>query len=469
MTGGAPGRGAWVALAAAGLRTLGLAAGCAPPDPPCGAVAGTSITAAPGGGGNVLVVLLDDVGTEQLGVYGGSLVAPTPTIDCLCARGTRFTRAWATPVCSPSRAALLTGRLGDRTGVLSNVQGVGVLPLAEQTLGEVARAAGYATGFVGKWHVDGWGTAGGQLAPQLQGFDRYHGALDNLSSPYAPEPPHDDVDGGYDHYWSVSDGVAEWVTRYATTTEIDDALGFVDAHADEDAPWLLVVALHAPHGPLTAPPAHLVTGPVPDRYAPPDWMYRATLEAADAEIGRLLRGIDPRVLADTTVVLGADNGTSAEGVAPPYDPGRVKATLYEGGIHVPLVVTGPYARPGVSDALIHWVDLVPTVAEIAGVEPPADLDGVSQLGTLLDPDGGGTPFVNTVWGPFGDLPERAIRDDAYKLIARSDGGAELYDLAVDPAEATNLLPLAPGTDPDAEAALDRLAERLAPGVGISRF
>lgn len=413
---------------------LGLLAACAG-EPPCGEQAPTTISPVPGGGGNVLVVVLDDVGAEQLASYGfDNPVARTPTIDCLCERGLQFGRAWGAPRCSPGRAALMTGRQSDRTGVGYNVRGDGAsrLPDEEQTLAELVAGAGYTSGLAGKWHLDAQDGPHGLDAPQAQGFDFFAGTLGNIGD---NEPkPKGDVEAGYDRWWHIAGGEEDWTHRYATRVDVDDAIDFL---RDAEPPWLLVVSLHAPHAPIHDPPAGLLNTPL-DRDATTGARYRAGLEAADTELSRLLRWIEPGQLADTTIALVADNGTSEQGTVGP-DGALVKGSLYERGIHVPMIVTGPYvAAPGTtSDALVHLVDVFPTVAGIAGVTPEAELDGV-DLGPVLAGEGPGPEWAETSWNDQGDALERAVRDDRYKAILRENGVVELYDLVADPLETTNL-------------------------------
>lgn len=414
---------------------------------PCGA-AGTAAAAT--GDQNVLVVLLDDVGVDQIDAYGvGTLTAPTPTLDCLCERGVRFDRAWAAPLCSPGRAALMTGRGAFATGIGDNIGPADQLDPAEVTLGEVAKLAGYHTGYVGKWHLDGWDSPNGVDGPELQGFDTFRGTLANLRSPSNPPAPAGSH-GGYRGYWRLDQGQLGWERRYATTVDVDDALRFV---READGAWLLVVAVHGAHAPLDPPPAKLLTDRLPDR--PTDGQaYRAVLEATDAEIGRLLRGIDPDTLARTTVFLTSDNGTSTMGVVPPLDPGHAKGTAYQGGLSVPLVVAGPAVRlPGSSSAaLVSVADLLPTVAELLEVEAPADLDGESLVPLLADPRGEVRSTLTMAWTPAG-AEEVVVRDQRYKLASWADGSRSLFDLELDPGETRDLLlePL------DADAASELLA------------
>jgi arylsulfatase B len=378
----------------------------------------------------VLVVLLDDVGVDQLASYGATDAAPTPTLDCLCQRGVRFSRAWGAPLCSPGRAALMTGRQADKTGIGYNLGRRHELPLSEVTLGEVLQASGRRTALLGKWHLSSWSGEQGMEGPRLQGFEVFRGTLANLDVAAQQGERRGDFWG----YWRVVDGQARWTERYATTVTVDDALDFI---SETPEPWGMVLALHAPHEPLHEPPRRLLSAPLPREPSRPE-LYRAMLEAADTELGRLLRSMDPEVLAQTLVVVASDNGTSPEGTLQARDD-RVKRTLFEGGIHVPLLFAGPGAQEGgTSEALVHLVDVLPTVAALVGEEVPAVLDGVSLVPQLQDPLARGPPHVSTQWNPHFEAPELAVRDDRYKLV-RDPQGDRLYDLWWSPDERQDLL------------------------------
>jgi arylsulfatase B len=434
--------------------------------PPCGVQADSTVSPGPGGGGNVLFIVLDDIGTEQIAAFElGEPQAKTPAIDCLCERGMRFTRTWAAPSCSPSRAALLTGRLADRTGLGWNVEEAGALPQSEVTLGELAQEAGYATGLVGKWHVDGWESPAGWDSPVQQGFDTFVGTMGNIQE-FANPAPRTGSLAQYDSYWRLVDGELDWTTRYATTVEVDDALDFIER---EQEPWLLVLSLNASHLPAHDPPAHLLYTPLP---AEPtgQQQFRAGIEAADRELSRLFAEMPPQVLADTTVVLLTDNGTAPFGVELPPRWPAVKGSLHEGGIRVPLIVTGPHvAHPGsFSESLVHLVDLFPTVAEMLGLEIAGrDLHGVSLMERLQDPSAPGPTYVDTLWGRSERPYDRAIRDERYKLILEGEGGLGLFDLQTDPDEWLDLTEIPMG-DQDFQA-LVRLGNLLGTAGGAPRF
>jgi arylsulfatase A-like enzyme len=194
-------------------------------------------------------------------------------------------------------------------------------------------------------------------------------------------------------------------------------------------PWLLVVSLHAPHVPLHTPPSRLLTEPLTDD-AEPAARYRAMLEAVDAELGRFLRQIEPAVLSRTQLWTMSDNGTPRHGILPPLDPARSKGTLFEGGVRVPLIVTGSGVEaPGRrSDALVSLLDVAPSAVRVAGGTPLIDADGLSLVSHLSDPD---LPGHDTLYAditrPDGRI-DRAVRSDHLKVVRRGDAPIELWTL-----------------------------------------
>jgi arylsulfatase A-like enzyme len=436
---------------------VGLAACAGQAPAPCGEAARATVEAGPGGGGNVLVLLVDDIGSAQLGPYGAGAVAPpTPALDCLCDRGTRFTQAWSAPLCSPGRATLHTGRLADKTGLGWNTNGVRGLPRSEETLGEVLGAAGYHTGYVGKWHLDATDEPDALRGPVDQGYAVFEGTMDNLRGPYNPPYP-DGLEPWYDQFWWVSAGQARWVTEYATTHTVDRALAFLD---EAPEPFLLVVGFHGAHEPMHEPPRRLLSRGLPS--TPTDFqMYTAMIESVDTEIARLLQSIDPEVLADTTIVYASDNGVSKFGV-PDGREDEVKGSLFEGGVDIPLVISGPHATPGaVHDGYVHLVDLLPTLASLVGASPTAELDGVDLSGVLADPASPGPAWVRTSWNPGDNALASAIRDDRYKVVHRDGEDLELFDLQQDPLEQHDLYD-------DLDPAPDAAALVLELGLGLVR-
>ncbi len=479
-------RGLLIALAAAGACHAALPpsprAGAAPtpgaPPPSAGVARGVDARAArwpahpPAAPPNVLVLLIDDMGVDKQAIYGVSAhPAPTPNLDALAARSRVFRHAWATPGCTPTRAAALTGRYASRTGagVPAPMNGPGwALPDAEQLIPEVLVGAPdrWSSAAIGKWHLADLASADAAGHARRQGFDVFTGTPGNPNADWPGTRGADgDLHGYYDHLLVDRDGRTRWSQTYLTTETADAAL---DILPDLAPPFFAWVAWNAVHVPLDPPPASLWSGSVGAPHSPE--RYDAVAGALDVEIGRLLRGIPPEVLAHTVVMVLGDNGTPEAAVRPPQRADRAKMTLYEGGVRVPWYVSGPGIAPGPTDALVHVVDLLPTVAAIAGAPLPADrIDGVSLLPVLADPAAQVREVVYTEFlAPNGPPPwnwhRRAARDARYKLI--DDGVQErLYDLG-GVAEEGAPLPL-DALSVDAAAALSRLRAELArhPGGG----
>lgn len=417
--------------------------------------------------GNVLLVLLDDFGVDKLRIYGPHPPQPsTPNIDALAGRGLVFASAYGVPTCTPSRAALMTGRYTRRTGhgvVIAPGEGADEIPLGSVFVPEMLAGAEppYQSSAVGKWHMASLRSPSGLRHPLLQGFGWYSGAFGNIGYP--------GTSGDYFSFEKDVNGALAVQSVYATTDTVDDAVARIKAMKP---PWFLYVAFNAPHYPYHVPPAELRTGQIDDASPVPD-RYDAMVEAADRELGRLLDGIPADQRARTTILLLGDNGTPAEAIRPPFRPRRAKQTLYEGGVHVPLIVSGPDVRDpgGRRSQLVHVVDVFPTIADLACVEVRHEIDGQSFLPALRDP---GARTRSTVYAerfkPNGPPPypidERMIRDERWKLIRRRGQGDELFAMkpgALD--EGANLL--GPALEPAAEAAhrelsaeLERLSETL---------
>lgn len=422
---------------------------------------------------NVLLVLVDDWGTDQVGVYAEHPEPPkTPNIDALARRGTRFVNAYASPVCSPSRAQLLTGRAARRTGVGEVIQKTdgAQLPRAEVLLPEALAQLDvpYASGAYGKWHLAGVISPDGGRHPLVQGFDTHVGPVGNLLPSLTPEGR----PASYFHYEQVRDGELEVVDGYATTETIDEAIAGVQTLRE---PWLVYVPLSAAHSPFHAPPESLLDAPLPADADDAD-LYAAMVHAVDREIGRLLDAMDPEVAERTLVIVAGDNGTPGAAVRPPRRADQAKQTLYEGGINVPLIAAGPgVAEGGESGALVHLMDVFPTVIELAGgaIEQlrtasgePVNVDAVSLWPALEAPETASIrPWVAVERnGPVGPPPyvfdRVAVRDGRYKLVDIRVAGEttqlRLHDLMDRWDDGPNLLD-GPLTT-EAEAALLRLTE-----------
>ncbi len=391
---------------------------------------------------NVLLVVADDVGIDRIGAYGIAASGPTPTIDQLAADGVRFDRAYATPVCSPTRAGLLTGRYGFRTRVGTNV----VYPTAaweldpdETTLADLLGPT-HRTFAIGKWHVGALGVSG-PMHPIDCGFEAFSGSLDTIggeggsASQYVSWPKTVATPAGF---------TQTLATVYATTDQVDDAIAAVTAAGDD--PWFVLLAFHAAHKPFHAPPDQLTTLPV-DESSPVPLQHRAMVEAMDRELARLLAAVPSDVLDRTWVVFLGDNGTPQAAVVDPLYQEKSKGTMFDRGARVPLVITGPgVVSPGrVVDRPVNSVDLFATALEVAGVPAPADMpDSVSLVPYLVsaDPQSLRQTAYTELFSPNGPGPQatsdRAVTGTRYKLREKWDPSGTpvlvLYDLLVDPTE-----------------------------------
>jgi arylsulfatase A len=378
---------------------------------------------------NVVLLVADDLGFNDLGCHGRK-DHRTPAIDRLTAGGVRFTSAYAAgSVCTPSRAALLTGQHPARLGLTTFLPGRpdrrcqkllspaigGHLPQGVKTLADLLGPAGYACGFVGKWHL-----GEGEQGPRGHGFMSFVRGKAN--------PGAESVEGGKGELGQAA-----------------AAVEFIESH--RRAPFLLVVGFDSPHIPLAAP-RRLVEAN--DNAFNP--LYAAVIASLDDAVGRIIDAIDRAGLADDTLlILTSDNGGLhvPEGrEAPPTfnAPFRAgKGFLYEGGIHVPLILRMP-GRAGagrVIDEPVSLGDIVPTVCRLARAEPSTPCD-FEDLGPLLAGGGDGQPPERTLfwhqphYTNQGGRPAAAIRVGDLKLIEHlEDGRTEFFDLAADPSERTD--------------------------------
>ena len=330
---------------------------------------------------NVLLLITDDLGVDSCPLYNlndGVSLPPMPVFESLAANGVRFTQAYSTPGCSPTRAAIITGRYGYRSGVGDIIAGdvTAELEAQEFTLPEafVSVNSGYGLAAFGKWHL-----GGNNRAPEtVGGWPYFNGSLT----------------GGVPAYDSwrktvIQNGISNTTNNfpvYVTTDNVNEAISFIEDQGDD--PWFVWIGVNAPHNPLHLPPEHLhsydsLTGDESDINANGRAYYEAMTEALDTEIGRLLDSMSDEVRANTNIILVGDNGTTRAQLQPPYPNRRGKDTLYQGGIHVPLIISGPaVANPGrTSDWLAHVVDLYATILDLAGLEPefPNTLDSQSLL------------------------------------------------------------------------------------------
>jgi arylsulfatase A-like enzyme len=418
---------------------------------------------------NVVVFLADDQGWGDLACYGSKDLR-TPNLDALAAGGVRFT-AWyaAAPVCSPSRAALLTGLSPQEAGVPANVPaGLGKpgMPPDRITLAERLRPLGYATGAVGKWHL---GSAPGS-DPNGQGFDRFFGfhsgCVDNFSHTFYWAEPH------YHDLWRDDQEVHE-DGAYLTDLVTREAVRFVDEHRAR--PFFLYVAYNLPHYPMQAHRRFVRPfGSIPE----PRRTYAAMVAAVDDSVGQVLDRLEHHGLTGRTlVVYTSDHGASAEARAdgPVGDNGPFrgrKFSLFEGGLRVPCLVRWPGTIPAgeVRDQLACSVDLAPTIAALAGAPADAEhpFEGKDLLPVLTR--NAPSPHEALFWRSLG---QDAVRSGRWKLIrnARTDDDRHLTgrdatflaDLDRDPGETTNLAAEHPEVVESLGRSFDAWAARVDPG------
>ncbi len=388
---------------------------------------------------NIIYIVADDLGWRDVGFHGATDIK-TPNLDRLAAEGARLEQFYAQPFCTPTRAAIMTGRYPMRYGLQTVVipsKGTYGLAEDERLLPEVLRDAGYHSAMIGKWHL---GHADRKYWPRQRGFDYFYGA----------------VLGEIDYFTHSSHGVLDWQRDntpvkeegYATRLLGDDAVRLIDAH-DGKKPLFLYLAFTAPHSPYQAPPEYV------DRFKDiPDETrrtYAGMIACLDDQVGRVVEALDRRNMrASTLIVFHSDNGgtrdarVSGEGTVKslPCDNGPLKggkSQLYEGGTRVPAFVNWPgHVKPGEVRSMVHVVDMLPTLAALAGA--PTDkckpLDG-RNLWSAIDGrgDSGRDEIVYNI-EPF----RAALRQGDWKLVwvTLLPGRVELYNLADDAGEATNL-------------------------------
>jgi len=414
---------------------------------------------------HIVYIVSDDQGWQDVGFRGSDIA--TPNIDGLAREGAKLEQFYSQPMCTPSRAALLTGRYPHRYGLQTLViPSAGSYGLAtdEWLLPQALQEAGYRTAIVGKWHL---GHADRQYWPRQRGFDHQYGPLL----------------GEIDYFSHSAHGTRDWFRDnqpieeqgYVTRLLGEDAVRLIESQAS-DAPLFLYLAFTAPHAPYQAPKEYL------DRYAhvpdPARRAYAAMITAMDDEIGRVLRALEKRGMRENTLILfQSDNGgprsakftgevDMSKSTIPadngPYRDG--KGTLYEGGTRVVALANWPgRIRPGsVVDQPIHVVDMYPTLAGLAGAPlgKSKPLDGMNVWSALAE--GGPSPREEVVYDiePF----RAALRDGHWKLVwqATLPSRVELFDLAQDPGETKSLADENPEKVAEMRQRIEALAREAAP-------
>jgi arylsulfatase A-like enzyme len=376
---------------------------------------------------NILLIISDDQGLDASAQYGLSLDVPsTPTMDALASNGLVFENVWATPACATTRATLLSGLYGINNGIR---QTPGVLSADVETIQEYLslypETSAYESAVFGKWHLGG----ADNDHPGSVGIPHFAGNLGNV--------------GDYYSWDLVTNGVAETSTEYHTSKITDLAIDWIDQRA---GPWFAWVAYSAPHSPFHLPPQNLhsrnLSGTADDIAANSRDYYLAAIESMDSELGRVLDSLTVEERDNTIVMFIGDNGTPKSTIdLNVYRRPHGKGSLYEGGVRVPMIVSGAdVTRSGErEDSLIVTTDFFATIAEIAGSNVTSIYDSESFAGSFSDSDFAGRD-TSYVGYSSEDLDGWAVSDGTYKLIQTAVGGQEMYDVSVDIGEINNLLP-----------------------------
>ena len=377
---------------------------------------------------NIVLILGDDLGYADLGVYGCKDMA-TPNLDRLAGNGVRFTDGYVScPVCSPTRAGLMTGRYQERFGHWYNpgpptqADANFGLPLSETTLADLLKKEGYATGLVGKWHL-GYKP---EYHPMKRGFDEFFGFLAGS---------HSYLDARADKANPILRGTEPVdEPEYLTDAFTREAVAFIERH--KDGPFFLYLAYNAAHVPMQATQKYL------DRFSKIGDEKRRThaaqISALDDGVGAVVETLRKNaILEDTIVVFLSDNGGPTPQTTAANTPfSGVKGTLREGGIREPFIVQWPrrfpkgavYRKPAIS------LDILPTCVAAAGGTAPSGLDGVDLI-PYLTYGKRGEPHQVLFWRY---REGSAIRTNKWKLAKDNQGRVALYDLAKDPGEARDV-------------------------------
>ena len=429
---------------------------------------------------NIVVILADDLGNADLGYRGSDI--KTPNIDKLAHEGVRLESFYGMPVCTPSRAELMTGRYAMRYGLQTLVifpsHAYG-LPTDERTLAQALKDAGYQTAMVGKWHL---GHADQKYWPQNRGFDHFYGNLV----------------GEVDYFTKGRGGLVDWQRDgkffeedgYYTTLIGNEAVNIIEDH-DTSKPLFLYVASLAPHAPYQAPKEAIeaykdLAGDEHRR------IYAAMITALDTQVGRIVDALKQKNMLDNTlIVFSSDNGgaTSAlfatgarspeereesGGVGleqkPPALNGELrggKGSLHEGGVRVPTIFYWPNKlKPRTVNEPLGMVDVMPTLLALAGAtgSPDHPFDGKDIWPTLAE----GQPSPHEEYLINVEAFRGAIRKGNWKLvkIALLPGKTELFDLSMDPGEQNNVADQFPTIAADLEARLIAYAKEMKPSEWI---
>lgn len=370
---------------------------------------------------NILLVIADDVSKDVIPNYfEGNIKASMPTLESLMTNGITFENTWAYSVCTPTRASILTGKYGVKTGVVKVGDNISTSETSLQKYINVNTNDAYASAIFGKWHL-----SNDTNDASLMGINHFAGIK---------------VGGVQDYYnWDlIENGLTTNSTEYITTKLTDLAINWVE---NQTKPWFLWMGYTAPHTPFHLAPTHLHNqGNLPTDDASinanPMPYYLSALEALDSEMGRFLDSLSEEERANTLIIFIGDNGAPNKVAQYPYSRSTVKSSLYQGGINVPMVVSGVGVnRNGVKEtALINSTDLFTTIGNAVGISTTEIHNSKSFYDLFSDENAMKRDYV------YSEKEDAfTIRNTNYKYIKYDDGVEELYKLSTDAYESSNLL------------------------------
>lgn len=371
---------------------------------------------------NILLIIADDLGIDAISGFGieNNDLPTTPTIDSFRESGVSFSNCWAAPQCSPTRAAITSGKFGIKTGVfrpplILDPSHTSIFKkIEEQSITD------YSMAVIGKWHIGG-NSSSDYDHPSDSGVPHYEGVFTSQ------------VDDYYDWDKLNTEGNIEEIKEYATTHFTNNAISWID---EQTKPWFLWLSHIAPHAPFQAPPTGTYTTEITDDRT----TYLAMIESMDYEINRLIESMDDETLENTVVIFIGDNGTP--GKANTYYPnGHAKSSLYEGGIRVPLIITGKSVERinEVEEGLVQAADLHATILELAGVQLLGGTDNSFSLKPALSHQNQIKREINYTDYESNNAESWATRNANYKLIEDENGNEEFYDISDNIFEQDNLI------------------------------
>ncbi|ALJ03837.1 sulfatase [Pseudalgibacter alginicilyticus] len=372
---------------------------------------------------NILLIIADDMGKDALAGFKEGEVKPhIPNIDAIRKKGVNFTNFWTYPTCSPTRASMITGKYGYRTGVRWANQKLSENEILLQKYINDHTNNSYATAVIGKWHVSGYDAT---INPETFGIDYYEGIF---------------IGSVKDYYnWPLSNNGKQSISNEYTSKKFTN----LASHwiQKQDKPWFMWLAYNAPHTPFHIPPAEMHSQgnlPTYKEGVDPTPYFMASIEAMDYQIGQLLSSLSEEEKENTLIIFMGDNGTEPLVTQAPYASNQVKRSLYQGGINMPLFVSGKgVERKGTDNNLITSTDMFATIAEIAGVEIDEINDSKSFKSLFSEKKSIRKYQYSEMKNEKNDA--WTISNGTYKLIVFANGIEEMYNLINDPYEKNNIL------------------------------